>query len=235
MPLDAEDKATITRLFLYVAVGSLIAGGVMLALLDRSVDRKLETIDGKIERLPAQIHVFNSGDTPIVLVGDSVKLQTHQSGSNQITWAPEPASTGYPANGYYAQGQGAIASISIRDTSWREYKNIPTGGKDFQIAINVESCGSLVPDAVDVQQVTVSARPMIHVVPHDPHKTFLPKTLSQPTELEYKHQFACPHGGAPDTTFSSVSVTVAGVQQDVPCTDATTTPPRKRCRVALTE
>jgi hypothetical protein len=205
MVLESKDKRYFITLFvcfgiaIVVATAALSIGGVNLFL--RPI-------------LPGP------GSTPVILVGDSVKLDG--SSSEKVAWAKDSS-----GNGYSAQGQGAITSISIQDPGQNEHIHIKTVGEDISLMLNVDSCDG---SNHTIQVSQANSDHVIHATPPSGEQF----NFSQ-YELEYKHVATCSGGGVPNK-FSSVSVTVGGIPLGTfNCTDAIAATPSGRCRVVLTE
>jgi len=107
-----SDKKFTTAHVIFVGLGSLIVGLFV-------------GIDGP--RIP--------GGTPVILVGDSVKLDAHDHilGLEFVDWKTENS-----GDGYWARGHRAITSISIQDPNGNEYiKPIDTTGVNISLTIKV--------------------------------------------------------------------------------------------------
>jgi hypothetical protein len=79
MSLDTQDQAFITKSFLLVTLGSLVVvGGLMLAFSNYEVGKHVDKVDKhlvKVDEHLQDVHPYARGDTPVVLIGDSLKFK----------------------------------------------------------------------------------------------------------------------------------------------------------------
>src|ERR1035441_10289388 len=159
---DQQERKFTTAYVVYAAFGSLAAVGLLL------------------------FGLASGSGTPVILVGGSVKLQTHNHilGLEFVHWKPEDS-----GDGWRARGKKPIASISIQYPNGTEYQPIDTTGKDISLTINVALCGLSI---TTIQVNQLNSDHIIHATPPSGEKFVKNSTH----ELEYKHtQKNCQGGG----------------------------------------
>jgi hypothetical protein len=227
MTLEADEKRFITLKNALWGIGILVVVGLVAGaiLLNRSntaisaLSSQVQGLEKQVSQVEKALNVFVPVDSPVVLIGGSVNLQTN----TQTTWQPDPTVTG----GYYASGDRPVGTISFRNPGDGEFTRVMTNGQSWVVTVVSNQA-----NAFTVSQAAND--PTIHVAPVS--GTLTPNT----TNLHYhKRGMECGGGGDACDTLETVSVTVNNIPLGVfNCTDAAPTPTHPvsgHCRVAFVE
>jgi hypothetical protein len=218
------------------AVGIIVVGGIVAAALrfnslqneTNAISSQVQGLQGQVSQIQQSLSFFAIGDTPVVLIGGSVDLQT----GSKTTWKPDPNVPG----GYYASGENSIGTISIKNALGdTEFTTVMTNGESLEVMVVSNQV-----KAITVSQAAKAAKdPTIHVALVTP----APGTLNSPsaTMLHYhKRGMECPGGRDNCDNLETVSVTVNNISRGTfTCTNGPPTPsvpnPVGKCRVAFIE
>jgi hypothetical protein len=236
MTLEADEKRFITlRNALWVigilVVVGLAAGVFLFNRADKAIDAEsdqLKVQSSELKLIEKQV-IIAAQDTPVVLLGGSLKLMQASSSATK-TWTP--LGTG---NGYSTSGTGPISTIVIMNNSNgagtdtdRLRVSIPdstTWSVDLytQKPFPNKAKVTISPDASNMSVIDmVLDNPQVGILCPDP--TTSP---GNPTTVYYNDSGKCPNPAAADaqTVFTSMTVTVnSQVVGTLNCFDAVVTP-----------
>jgi hypothetical protein len=245
MTLEADERRFITLRNALWVVGILVVVGLVTgAYLFYHADNSIQALSSEVSKLKTQVEkslVLASQDTPVVLLGGSLKLMQASSGTTK-TWTP--LGTG---NGYSTSGTGPISTIVIMNnsngagtdtdrlrvsipdnTTWSVdlYTQKPFPNK-AKVTISSDASNA---NAIDM----VLDNPQVGILCPDP--TTSP---ASPTTVYYNDSGKCPNPAAADTqtVFTNMTVTVnSQVVGSLNCFDAVVTPgsvSSNHCKIAF--
>jgi hypothetical protein len=230
MTLEADEKRFITLrnglwVIGFIVVVGFIAGAFLLNRSQNAINALSSQVQGlekQVSQLERSFHFFALGDTPVVLIGGSVDLQS----KTKTNWQPETTVPG----GYYATGENPIGTISIKNFAGdSEFTRVMTNEQSWVVTVVGDQA-----NAITVSQAV--GDPTIHVAPVSG-----PLTLPSTTKLHYhKHGMRCPGGKDDCDNLQTVSITVNNIPRGTfTCTNGLPTPsvpnPSGKCRVEFVE
>jgi hypothetical protein len=231
MTIEVDEKRFLTLRNALWAIGivvvvGLVAGAILLNHSNSAISALSSEIDGLKTEVKSLI-VLRPVDTPVVLIGGSLKLMPTK------TWTPLPPGSG---NGYSTAGTAPIATIVIMNNSDGAGTDPTTDRLRVSIPDNTTWSVDLFTQKPFPNKAKVTIRPetdmsVIDMVLDNPQVGILcpdPTTNPPaPTMVYYNDSGKCPNPPASDgqTSFTSMTVTVgANVVGTLNCFDAVVTP-----------